>query len=367
MPKMECHISDGPQTPEDLPTYEEPEMNEIPRDYDGGDVIEAAKPKHVIEYNITDAALLELAERYGGMVITQDNLDDGKAARKEVRDVRLAVEDKRKELKKDALEYGRAVDAKANEIKAKIAKIEEPLAEQLDAIANEEKRKEEERIATIESHLAVLRAYGQDTEDRTLAELQQWQEQLTEYEITEEVFQEFREQAVGAKAESESRLRIAIDRKQKAEEEAARLEQQRKQQEEQAAELKKQQEELEKAQAKLREEQEAAEAKAREEQEAKDAERQAELDAQQAELDKQREEQERKEQEEREKAEAEAAEERRQQLAPDKEKLERLANIIEATDLPTVESQQANDVISYVKSELKSIAGNIRHYAGEME
>lgn len=342
-------------------------MNDIPRDYDPGDVIEPEKPKHVIEYNITDAGLAKLADQYGGMVVTRDNLDEGKEARKAVRDVRLAVEERRKELKKDALEYGRAVDGRANEIKAAIAKIEEPLAEQIDEIVNEDKRKEEERIAKIESALQYLRAYGQETDGKTLAELQEWEEMLSNYEITEEDFQEFREQAIGVKAESESRLRIAIKRRQAAEEEAARLEEQRKQQEAEAAKLVEERKQLEEMQAKLREQQEAAEAKAREEQEKKDAERQAELDRQQAELQKQREDQERKEREEREKAEAEAAEERRQQLAPDKEKLERLANIIEATDLPAVASQQANDVISYVKSELKAIAGNIRHYAGEME
>jgi hypothetical protein len=351
---MECHISDGPQEPDDL-------------EYDGGDVIETPAAKHVIEYNITDAALAELAEQYGGMVVTTDNLDEGKEARKAVRDVRLAVEERRKELKADALAYGKAVDGKAKEIQAKIAKVEEPLAEQLDAIANAEKLAEEKRVATIESYLGVLRAYGLETEDKTLAELQAWQEQLNELEITEEIYQEFREQAVGAKAESESRLRIAITRKQAAEEEAARLEEQRLIQAQEAENLAAERAKLEEAQAKLREEQEAAEAKAREEQAKKDAEREAELAAQQAEIDKAREEQERKEQEEREKAEAEAAAARALELAPDKEKLERLANIIEATELPAVTSQQAEDVLSYVKSEIKAIANNIRHYAGEME
>jgi hypothetical protein len=342
-------------------------MNEIPQEYDGGDVIETPAAKHVIEYNITDAALAELAEQYGGMVVTTDNLDEGKEARKAVRDVRLAVEERRKELKADALAYGKAVDGKAKEIQAKIAKVEEPLAEQLDAIANAEKLAEEKRVATIESYLGVLRAYGLETEDKTLAELQAWQEQLNELEITEEIYQEFREQAVGAKAESESRLRIAITRKQAAEEEAARLEEQRLIQAQEAENLAAERAKLEEAQAKLREEQEAAEAKAREEQAKKDAEREAELAAQQAEIDKAREEQERKEQEEREKAEAEAAAARALELAPDKEKLERLANIIEATELPAVTSQQAEDVLSYVKSEIKAIANNIRHYAGEME
>jgi hypothetical protein len=250
---MECHISDGPQEPDDLLTYEEPEMNEIPQEYDGGDVIETPAAKHVIEYNITDAALAELAEQYGGMVVTTDNLDEGKEARKAVRDVRLAVEERRKELKADALAYGKAVDGKAKEIQAKIAKVEEPLAEQLDAIANAEKLAEEKRVATIESYLGVLRAYGLETEDKTLAELQAWQEQLNELEITEEIYQEFREQAVGAKAESESRLRIAITRKQAAEEEAARLEEQRLIQAQEAENLAAERAKLEEAQAKLRE------------------------------------------------------------------------------------------------------------------
>jgi len=365
MPKMECHISDGPQTPEDLPTYEEPEMNEIPTDYDGGDTI-APAPKHVIEYNITDAALAELAEKHKDVDAHKD-YDAAKVAAKECQQLRIGLEDKRVELKKDALEYGRAVDGEAKRIKAAIVKIEQPIKDQITEIDNAEKLKEQRRVEKIESALQVLRAYGTDTDDRTLAELQQWQEQLNEMEITEDQFQEFREQALGAKAESESRLRIAINRKQAAEEEAAALEQQRKEQAEEQEKLDAQRKEIEEGQAKLREQQEAAEAKAREEQEAKDAERQKELDAQQAELDKQQAEREEQEKQEREKAEAEAAAARALELAPDKEKLERLANIIEATELPAVASQQAVDVISYVKSEIKSIANNIRHYAGEME
>jgi len=339
--------------------------NEIPTDYDSGDAI-ATTPKHVVEYNITDTFLAELAERYKDVDAYKDH-DVAKAAAKECQQLRKTLEEKRVELKKDALEYGRAVDGEANRIKAAIVKVEDPIKTQLDEIRDAEKIKEQARVDEIESQLAVLRAYGQETDGKTLAELQEWQDKLNELEITEEVFQEFREQAIGAKAESESRLRIAIGHKQAAEEEAAKLEQQRKEQEEEQAKLDAQREEIEEGQRKLREQQEAAEAKAKEEQETKDAERQAELDAQQAEIDKQNAEKEEQERKEREKAEAEAAAARQAELAPDKEKLERLANIIEATELPTVASQQAEDVISYVKSEIKSIANNIRHYAGEME
>lgn len=338
---------------------------EMPQDYDGGDAI-APAPKHVIEYNITDAALAELAEKHKDVDAAKD-YDTAKLAAKECQQLRKGLEDKRVELKADALAYGRAVDGEANRIKAAIVKVEDPIKEGIKAIDDAEKIKEQARVEEIESQLAVLRAYGQDTDGRTLAELQDWQDKLNEYEITEEEFQEFREQAVGAKAESESRLRIAISRRQAAEEEAAKLEEQRKAQAEQQEKLDAQQAEIEAGQQKLREEQQAADAKAKAEQDAKDAERQAELDAQQAEIDAAQAERDEKEKQEREKAEAEAAAARALELAPDKEKLERLANIIEATELPAVASQQAEDVISYVKSEVKSIAGNIRHYAGEME
>lgn len=339
--------------------------NEMPTDYDSGDAI-ATAPKHVIEYNITDAALAELAEKHKDVDAHKD-YDAAKLAAKECQQLRKGLEEKRVELKADALAYGRAVDGEANRIKAAIVKVEQPIKDQITEIDNAEKIKEEKRVATIESYLGVLRAYGHDTEGKTLAELQAWQEQLNELEITEEIYQEFREQAAGAKAESESRLRIAITRKQAAEEEAAALEEQRKAQAEEQEKLDAQRKEIEEGQRKLREQQEEQERKAAAEQAEKDAERQKELDAQQAEIDKQREEQEAKEQAEREQAEAEAAAARAAELAPDKEKLERLANIIEATELPAVASQQAVDVLSYVKSELKAVAHNVRHYAGEME
>lgn len=346
--------------------YEEPEMtNEIPTDYDSGDAV-ATATKHVIEYNITDAALTELAEKHKDVDAHKD-YDTAKLAAKECQQLRKGLEEKRVELKKDALEYGRAVDGEANRIKAAIVKIEDPIKDGIKEIDDAEKIKEDQRLATLEAQLAVLRAYGTDIEDKTLAELQAWQDDLAAVEITEEIFQEAREQAVGAKAESESRLRIAINRKQAAEEEAAALEQQRKTQAEQQEKLDAQQAEIEEGQRKLREQQEAADTKARDKQAAEDAERQAELDAQQAEIDKQNAEREEQEKEEREKAEAEAATARSEELAPDKEKLERLANIIEATELPTVASQQAEDVLTYVRSEIKAIAGNIRHYAGELK
>lgn len=349
------------------PTYEEPEMTttEIPTDYDSGDAV-AAAPKHVIKYNITDAALAELAERHKDVDAHKD-YPVAKVAAKECQQLRKGLEEMRVEYKKDALEYGRAVDGEANRIKAAITKVEDPIKVGIKAIDDAEKIKEDQRLATLEAQLVVLRAYGTDIEGKTLAELQAWQDNLAAIEITEEIFQEQREAAIGAKAEAESRLRIAITRKQAAEEEAAALTQQREEQAKQQEKLDAQKAEIEEGQRKLREAQEAADTKAREEQDAKDLAQQAEIDKRNKELDAQQAEIDKQKREEQENKEAAAALARSEELAPDKEKLERLANIIEATELPTVASQQAEDVLTYVRSEIKAIAGNIRHYAGELK
>ena len=69
----------------------------------------------LIEYPVTDSAIEELSKRFAPLEIT-----DGKTYKSvtvaigEVRGYRVSVEKKRKELKKDALEYGRKVDGEAS-------------------------------------------------------------------------------------------------------------------------------------------------------------------------------------------------------------------------------------------------------------
>ena len=92
-----------------------------------------------------------------------------------------------------------------------------------------------------------------------------------------------------------------------------------------------------------------------------------ELAEKQADLDKQKAEQDEHDRLEREAKEAEEADRRRAELAPDKEKLTQMATRLTNFMLPDVESQQAKDVLTYVRSELKALIDNIKHYAGEME
>jgi len=116
----------------------------------------------IIQYNVSDAAIEELREQYGNVETVEG--DAGLALLKEdiavVRTLRTSVEAKRKELKKDALEYGRKVDSEAKRITAKLLEIEEPMKaekERFEAIAENERleaaRIDAERLATIQARI----------------------------------------------------------------------------------------------------------------------------------------------------------------------------------------------------------------------
>jgi len=96
------------------------------------------------KFNIADTAIMELSDRY--MVLKTNGLDDKKAfdavheARMDVKGRRVEVEKTRKELKEEALKYGRAVDAEAKRITALLAPIEDHLQAEEDKVTNERAR-----------------------------------------------------------------------------------------------------------------------------------------------------------------------------------------------------------------------------------
>lgn len=95
-------------------------------------------------FGIADAAIAELKARYSVLQIAGvDDLQGFEAvkrARLEVRKFRTKVEDVRKELKADSLEYGRRVDAEAKRITALILEVEGDLQAKEQAI--EQQRQE---------------------------------------------------------------------------------------------------------------------------------------------------------------------------------------------------------------------------------
>jgi len=119
----------------------------------------------VIKFNVTNKRLEDLKKNNPCFVV--NNKDDLKAINKsitEVRNIRVAVEKKRKELKDDALKFGKKVDAEAKRIKDIIVDIEQPLKDSKQLYENEQiriveekNRLEEERIAKIKEHIISIK------------------------------------------------------------------------------------------------------------------------------------------------------------------------------------------------------------------
>ena len=310
--------------------------------------------KHVINYNITDAALAELAERHQ-YVTAHHDYKQAKAAAKECQVLRKGLEDKRVLLKRDALEYGRKVDAEAKRIRLKIEAVEDPIRATINDIDDAEKRKEEKRIMAIQEEIETIRAFGMHLEGAGISALQAAQEKVAAV-VLDSSFDEFLAEAEGAKAESESRLRLAISKRQAYEDEQAKLEEQRKAQEAQQKKLDEQQAELDRQ----AEEQ-------HKQQEEDDRIRRAELDRKAAELKKKQDALDEEERKKKEAKEAEAARVLAEQQAPDVEKLNRLAEVLGTIEMPIMQSITGHAVITRVTSDLLDIINTIEKYAGEME
>lgn len=109
------------------------------------------KPE-IVAYLQQKAMIAVLADKYMGLTIS--GLDDRKgfdavhAARMTVKNTRVAVEKRRKELKADALAYGQAVDAAARELTGLLTPIESHLEAEEQAVVDARekiKREAEER------------------------------------------------------------------------------------------------------------------------------------------------------------------------------------------------------------------------------
>ena len=118
----------------------------------------------LVRFDVAEEAIAELHQQYMPMTIA--GLNDRKGlvavhdARMHVKGLRVQVEKKRKELKADALEYGRIVDREAKRITALLAPIEEHLQSQEQAVLDEKallKREEEARKAASQKIAAILK------------------------------------------------------------------------------------------------------------------------------------------------------------------------------------------------------------------
>ena len=328
----------------------------------------------IVEYNVTDAAISEMQSRYMGLVVK--GLDDraGLAAVHEARMVvkgtRCKVENKRKELKADALIWGQKVDAEARRITNLLEPIESHLeAEEIKVTA------EKARIKSEAEHKARERAQGfvdafagvGVSMPFMLAMEMSDGDFFAKFTIAEDEHK--KEQARIAKEKCVEQERLAAEKKAQAEE-AARLAAERAEFERvQAEELKKRQAEYIRIKAendKLEADRRALE-EAKREQEVQAAIEQAKKDAAEKAL---KDAAEKSEREAREKADAErkAVEEaeRRARLRPDKEKLLAYADALVDVQVPTCASDEATAILSEACKKVLSVKKHIHKAAKDL-
>lgn len=319
-------------------------------------------------FSPSDAAIAKMAEQY--MVLRIDGIDDKKGfdivhkARMDVKNHRVAVEKKRKELKADAWAYGKMVDSEAKRLTAMLEPIEEHLAAEEQAVLDEKARiqreKEEAAQRVLDERVAALQAVGVTP---SVGLVRAWSdEQYAEQLAT--ATRIYEEEKAKAEAEAEERARKEAEEAEARRKEQERLAAERAEVERQRAEMEAQRQKEEEAR---RAEREAMEAELRK-QEAlrmeREAEEQAKLRAEREKLEAERrkleqeqrereaaerarlemEERLRREAEEkaRREAEAEAERKRLEELAPDKEKLEALAKAVTNTAIPSFSPAQAH-------------------------
>ena len=136
----------------------------------------------VIKYAVTDTAIATLAERFLPLKINGVEDKDGFTAVHEarimVKGYRVDIEKKRKELKQEALEYGKKVDTEAKRITCLLEPIEDHLIKEEDAynaakeaIKNAARlRAEAEARAKAEAEAAALKAQQEAEAARLRAE-----------------------------------------------------------------------------------------------------------------------------------------------------------------------------------------------------
>lgn len=318
--------------------------------------------QELTRFGIADAAIAKMAEDYLPLTINglsdRAGYDRVHSARMIVRSKRTKIEGVRKELKADALEYGRKVDAEAKRLTALIEPIENHLIEQESAID-----RERERIKNAEIEAARQKAEAEELARRQAGEARIAAERAAK----EEELRIERERLAAERAEMEAeRKRLADEqaaRQRLIDEENARIAAAQKAESDRLAEIARiQREAQEKIDAENRRVKEEAEAKARAEETAriqKEAaerarvETEARLKREAAEAESQRVETERK---------AKLKAERAEAAKPDVQKIKCLAELFRGITFPTVKGPDAIEFIESIREAVEGLALSCEQY-----
>ena len=234
-------------------------------------VPEQSKETRVVNYSVTMAEIAKLQEEYKEVpadLTVKANYEMVRKAAAHLRGLRGDVEKRRKELKADALAWGKLVDGTAKEITEKLLAIEEPFAtakKEFDTAAEIAKREaaiaEERRVDGIAERIANIRALVEKNISSPSASIKLDMEALEQGGMADEWAMEFAEKANTAISETLAKLGELLAMKLQQETfavEQAKAEETRKIQEEEAR--KQREKEVEEERAKLAAERQAMEA-----------------------------------------------------------------------------------------------------------
>lgn len=200
--------------------------------------VELVLNEAIAEFRRSDAAIAAIRDEYMGYHVAGVDDEDGyklcKSARLNVVKMRTAAEKKKDELKRPALDFGRAVDAELRRLKGLIEPIENHLRSQESIVDDEKKRIEAEKLAAekvkLDLRVAALAEYGESMPIDELRVLPDWK---------------FDAMVSNAKAAKEERDKLQAEENERRRIEAERLESQRKELDEQREALERQRKELE--------------------------------------------------------------------------------------------------------------------------
>lgn len=302
------------------------------------------------KYNITDGIIKEMEQKFMPLKIKGVTDLEGykkvREARLFIKDKRIEVEKKRKELKEDSLRFGRAVDTEAKRITSLLSPIEDHLDSQEKWVDSELIRIkfEKEQKEKLPSRIEKLESINASITETELLKLDDFGFNILFNDLHEKYLEEKETQM---RAEQEG-----IREEQEKKEAQMRAEQERIDVENRAIEDKKRADQ-EKIEAEKRKIEEAKQMAIEIEQVKKEAAKRAKIEA---ELKIKQEAKEKIEKERLAKLEAE----RQEVLRPDKEKLLSLAKDIDDFKLPNVKSVEVLGILADVKKLLRKVSTFLR-------
>jgi len=258
------------------------------------------------KFNLTDAVLFEMRGRAMSILVKDEkdteNYQKAREMRLVVKGKRIEVEKKRKELKEDALAYGRAVDGEAKRIAVQLEEFENHLQTQEDVVGKYQERLQREAAVKAEAD-RIAKEQAVEAERIALAE-ERAKLEAEKQKIEAEKLQAERERLERAEAERRAieaeKNRAENEKRRIAEMEAAKVEAAKKAVRETEERLRRESEE------KVRKEREALAKKQAEEEKAK----------------------------------------RKAANAPDKEKLLGFAKVISSLTAPDMKTIEARDILA---------------------